>query len=119
MNHLFRIAVMIVALSAGAAAAVAQAPAAPGGRATTEDLAKLKSRQLSGQVSAFDATGQSFTVKNRRGQSETFVFRPELKVKRGKESLKPADLKPGTRVTVHYWEKEGKKTAQRVSVDLD
>jgi hypothetical protein len=119
MNHLVGIAVMIVALAAGAAAAAAEAPSAPAGRATVEDLAKLKSRQLSGQVSAFDAAGQNFTVKNRRGQSETFVFRPELKVKRGKESLKPADLKPGTRVTVHYWEKEGRKTAQRVSVDSD
>lgn len=119
MSHLFRIAVVLVALAVGAAAAAAPAPSAPPGRATAEALAKLKSRQLSGELSAFDAAGQSFTVKNRRGQSETFAFPSDLKVKRGKERLTPADLKPGTRVTVHYWEKEGKKTAERVRVESD
>lgn len=118
MNHLIRIVIVIVALAAGATV-YAEPPAAPAQRATADSLAKLKSRQLSGELSVFDAAAQSFTIKNRRGQTETFTFPSDLRVKRGRESLRPADLMPGTRVTVHYWEKEGRKTAQRVSIEKD
>lgn len=72
---------------------------------------ELPSRhQMTGTVKAIDLVDKTFRVKNRRGEKE-FLITSETQFKKGRTQLKLAELKPGTRVLVKYWELDGERKA--------
>ena len=82
---------------------------------TLEALKGLKIRQHTGVIAEFDPKGGELVIKNRKGQFSLSV-NSETQVKRGREKLGQDQLRTGMRVTVKYWEKEGKKIARIVKL---
>jgi hypothetical protein len=80
-----------------------------------EALKGLKLRQHTGVIMSVDSDQQRLVIKNRRGE-HFFSITPDTQVKKGREKFTQADLKPGVKVIVRYWEKEGKKIAQIVKL---
>jgi hypothetical protein len=67
-------------------------------------------RHLTGTVKDVDLAAHTFTIKNRRGE-QNFVITPETQLKRGRERLRLDGLQPESKVTVSYWDRNGKKEA--------
>ena len=66
--------------------------------------------QMTGTVKVIDLVGKTLRVKNRRGEKE-FMITSDTQFKKGRTHLDLADLKPGIRVVVKYWELDGEKKA--------
>jgi hypothetical protein len=78
---------------------------------TTEGRMKMAAvRHLTGTVKDVDLTAHTFTIKNRRGE-QNFVITPETQLKKGRERLRLDGLQPESKVTVSYWDRNGKKEA--------
>jgi translation elongation factor EF-G len=82
---------------------------------TVEAMKNLKLQQSTGVISSVDLERQSLIVKNRRGE-QAFSVASETQVKKGREKFKPTELKPGMKVTVRYWEQEGRKIARIIKL---
>ncbi|HTN42933.1 MAG TPA: hypothetical protein VMN77_03960 [Nitrospiria bacterium] len=67
-------------------------------------------RHLSGTVKDVDLTAHTLTIKNRRGE-QSFVISPETQLKKGRERLRLDGLQRESKVTVSYWDRDGKKEA--------
>ncbi|MBI3597456.1 MAG: hypothetical protein HY203_09915 [Nitrospirae bacterium] len=67
-------------------------------------------RHITGTVKDVDLTAHTFSIKNRRGE-QNFVITPETQLKRGRERLRLDGLQPDSKVTVSYWDRNGKKEA--------
>jgi hypothetical protein len=82
---------------------------------TLEALKGLTLRQHTGVILSVDPDQKRMVIKNRRGE-HFFSITPDTQVKKGREKFTQADLKPGVKVTVRYWEQEGKKIARIVKL---
>ncbi|HUK55295.1 MAG TPA: hypothetical protein VLY20_01400 [Nitrospiria bacterium] len=67
-------------------------------------------RHITGTVKDVDLTAHTFSIKNRRGE-QSFVISPETQLKRGRERLRLDGLQPESKVSVSYWDHNGKKEA--------
>ena len=85
---------------------------------TVDALKGLKLRESTGVISSVNLDGQSLIIKNRRGEL-IFSIVPETQVKKGREKVQQAELETGMKVTVRYWEKEGRKIARIVKLEKD
>lgn len=72
-------------------------------------------RHMSGTVKGVDLVAQTLSIKNRKGE-QSFLITPETQVKKGRSHLKLAELRPESRVTVTYSDREGKKQASLIKV---
>jgi hypothetical protein len=72
-------------------------------------------RQMNGTVKGIDLAAQTVSIKNRKGE-QSFLITPETQVKKGRARLKLAELKPESRVTVTYWDRDGKKQASIIKL---
>ena len=72
-------------------------------------------RQMSGTVKEIDLKAQTLSIKNRRGE-QSFSITPETQLKKGRTHLKLAALQPESKVTVSYWDREGKKQASIIKL---
>jgi len=81
----------------------------PQGRAGGENIFYTGSPSP-GTVKNVDLAAHTFTIKNRRGE-QTFVISPETQLKKGRERLRLDGLQPESKVTVSYWDRNGKKEA--------
>jgi len=72
-------------------------------------------RHLTGTVKDVDLAAHTFTIKNRRGE-QSFVISPETQLKKGRERLRLDGLQPETKVTVSYWDRNGKKEASVIKL---
>lgn len=113
-KSMFLLALLAAMLVSGGA--IADTGPGPSKKGEAPALEKLKTRQFTGEVSQIDPTGRAMTLKNGRGQSEQFTYLIETSFKKGRERRSASDLKPGMRVTVTYWEKEGRKTVESVRI---
>jgi len=68
-----------------------------------------------GTVKAVDSAAGTLTVTEKEGDAAVSVS-DKTAVKKGKESLKLSDLKPGDEVTVVYVKQDGKDVARSVTV---
>ena len=77
--------------------------------------AKVKVKQITGDVAAVDAAAKSLTVK---GRSAEVVVSADDKttVKMDKEKKSLSDVKVGDRVTVKYSESDGKNIARNIEI---
>ena len=81
-----------------------------------ERVKSVSTHQMSGTVQGIDLVAQTVSIKNRKGE-QSFLITPETQVKKGRAHLKLAELKPASRVTVTYWDREGKKQASVIKVN--
>jgi hypothetical protein len=65
---------------------------------------------FSGTVKEVDLTAHTFSIKGRRGE-QRFVISPETQFKKGREKLRIDGLRPESKVTVTYRDRDGKKEA--------
>lgn len=72
-------------------------------------------RHMNGTVKGIDLVAQTVSIKNRKGE-QSFLITPETQLKKGRARLKLAELKPESRVTVTYSDREGKKQASVIKV---
>jgi len=72
-------------------------------------------RHMSGTVKGIDLVAQTVSIKNRKGE-QSFVITPETQLKRGRQNLKLDGLRPESKVTVSYLERDGKKLANIIKV---
>jgi hypothetical protein len=75
-----------------------------------EQMKMAAVRHLTGTVKNVDLAAHTFTIKNRRGE-QSFVISPETQLKKGRERLRLDGLQPESKVTVSYWDRNGKKEA--------
>jgi Cu/Ag efflux protein CusF len=80
-----------------------------------EKPAAPAARRHVGTVKAVDPAAGSLTVTEKEGGAEVSVTE-KTAIKRGKESLKLVDLKPGDAVSVVYVKQDGKDVARSVTV---
>lgn len=110
--------------SAGPVQALAASHQAAGQEQKAEQAEKAKKpaggmmggmRRHTGTVKAVDPAAGTLTVTEKEGDAEVSVGEMTM-IKKGKESLKLSDLKPGDEVTVMYMKQDGKDTARSVMV---
>jgi hypothetical protein len=77
----------------------AQVPAVPA--PAPEKAQEIKIEKFSGTVEKVDVAANAVIVKDKKGD-KTFVINDKTMVTKGKDSLKPADLKKGMNVSVSY-----------------
>lgn len=80
-----------------------------------EKPAAPAARRHVGTVKAVDPAAGSLTVTEKEGGAEVGVTE-KTAIKKGKESLKLSDLKPGDAVSVIYVKQDGKDVARSVTV---
>jgi VCBS repeat-containing protein len=89
-------------------------------RAEEKAVKKAKAasdHQFTGTITAVDATAGTLTAKNKKEESKDFTCAADCKVHIAlKEKATLADLKVGDKVTVKFVEKDGKNTAQKVTL---
>lgn len=66
--------------------------------------------RASGTVVEVNLTAHTFSIKNRRGEHH-FVISPETQFKKGRKRLELDGLRPESKVTVTYRDRDGKKEA--------
>jgi Cu/Ag efflux protein CusF len=81
----------------------------------TEKPAAPAARRHVGALKAVDPAAGRLTVTEKEGDATVSVSE-KTAIKKGKESLKLSDLKPGDEVTVVYTKENGKDMARSVTV---
>lgn len=76
---------------------------------------EMMMRRHVGTVKAVDAAGKSVTVEEKGGAVNVAVTDKTM-IKRGKETVKLADVKAGDQVTVMYMQQDGKDVAQSIMI---
>lgn len=95
-----------IAVAPPKAAGTAPAPAAP---ASTKPA---KAEKFPGEIKSVDAMGKSIVVAQGK-EEKTFAIDDKTKIIKGKEVLKPEDLKAGMSVMIEY-KKDGDKNIAAV-----
>lgn len=104
------LAMLFMLSVAGLAIAEEKKEAAP-----AEKKAPAKVKQVTGEVTAIDATAKTLTVKGRAGDV-ALTADDKTSVKVGKEQKSLADVKVGDKVRVKYTEMDGKNVAKSIIV---
>ena len=76
---------------------------------------KAVKKQVTGEVTAVDATANTLTVKGKKGDVMLSTD-DKTTVMAGKEKKTLADVKAGDNVTVNYTEADGKNVAHKVAI---
>lgn len=105
--------VMFGALATGVAAAPAGSPTASPARQHQGQRAEKKDR-FGGTVTAVSDT--QLTVRNRRGDSRTFLRTDKTQVFRGKDRVAWSEIEVNSHVVVRFEERDGKLYAKRVNL---
>jgi hypothetical protein len=105
--------VMMGALATGVAAAPAGSPTASPVAKHQGQRAEKKDR-FGGAVTAVSDT--QLTVRNRRGESRTFLRTDKTQVFRGKDQAQWSEIAVNSRVAVRFAERDGKQYALRVNL---
>jgi hypothetical protein len=66
--------------------------------------------RLTGTVKEVDLAAKTFSIKTRRGDQH-FVISTETQLKKGREKMRMDGLRPDSKVTVIYRDRNGKKVA--------
>ncbi len=104
--------VMMGALATGVAAATASSPtASPAGH---QGQRAEKKDRLGGTVTAVSDT--QLTVRNRRGETKTFLRTDKTQVFRGKDRATWSEIEVNSHVAVRFAERDGKLSALRVTL---
>lgn len=100
-----------------ATTAPAKKEAAPAKKeaAPVEKKAPAKMKQVTGEVTAFDAKAMTLTVKGKKGDV-ALMADDKTTVKMGKEKKALADVKMGDKIMVKYAEMDGKNTVKTIVV---
>lgn len=77
--------------------------------------AAASARRHVGTVKAVDPAAGTLTVTEKGGEAEVSVT-DKTTIKKGKESVKLSDVKPGDEVTVVYAKQDGKDVARSVTL---
>lgn len=113
------VAMLFVLSVAGFAIAAEKKEAAPAAEkkeaAPAEKKAPAKVKQVTGEVTAVDATAKTLTVKGKAGDV-ALTADDKTTVKIGKEKKALGDIKVGDKVTVRYAEMDGKNVAKSITV---
>ncbi|MFN3479794.1 MAG: hypothetical protein ACK415_05355 [Thermodesulfovibrionales bacterium] len=112
------VAMLFVLSVAGFALAAEKKEAAPAEKkeaAPAEKKAPAKVKQVTGEVTAVDATAKTLTVKGKAGDV-ALTADDKTTVKIGKEKKALGDVKVGDKVTVRYAEMDGKNVAKSIMV---
>jgi hypothetical protein len=117
MKHIvmFLIAAALLAITAPLSAEPTASAPQKAKVSTVEALKGLKLHQSTGVISSIDLDHQNLIIKNRRGE-HAFSIVSETQVKKGREKLGQTQLQPGMKVTVRYWEQEGRKIARIIKL---
>jgi hypothetical protein len=112
----------VFAAQAAPAAPAKAAPATTAAPATATKTAKASKTTLitaSGTISKFDATSKTLTVTTPKGDV-AFMVDSSATITAGGKKVMASDLpnQAGHKVTVHYTEANGQKTAQSVRVGM-
>lgn len=105
--------VMFGALATGVAAAPAASPTASPAGQHQGHRAEKKDR-FGGTVTAVSET--QLTVRNRRGESKTFLRTEQTQVFRGKERASWSEIEVNSHVVVRFEERDGKLYAKRINL---
>ena len=105
--------VMFGALATGVAAAPATSPTASPAGHHQGQRAEKKDR-FGGTVTAVSDT--QLTVRNRRGESKTFLRTEKTQVFRGKDRAQWSEIEVNSHVAVRFAERDGKLYATRVNL---
>jgi Cu/Ag efflux protein CusF len=111
------VAMVFVLSIAGLAIAAEKKEAAPAQKkeaAPAEKKAPAKVKQVTGEVTAVDATAKTLTVKGKAGDV-SLTADDKTVVKIGKEKKALGDIKVGDKVTVKYAEMDGKNVAKSIN----
>lgn len=111
--------VMALAISLASMApweALAASHAAKGQEKKAEKPAAAEARRHVGTVKTADPAAGSLTVAEKEGGDAQVSVTEKTTIKKGKESLKLSDLKPGDAVSVVYVKQDGKDVARSVTV---
>lgn len=81
-----------------------------------EKPAAAEARRHVGTVKTADPAAGSLTVAEKEGGDAQVSVTEKTTIKKGKESLKLSDLKPGDAVSVVYVKQDGKDVARSVTV---
>jgi hypothetical protein len=73
-------------------------------------LKMATAHHFSGTVKAVDLTAHTISIKGRRGE-QSFVISPGTQLKQGRKRLRLDGLRPESKVTVTYRDRDGKKEA--------
>ena len=114
MRHAPIVAMAIVAMAIGGSTATAQSThQAPAKKATAAEA----SRAVTGSIVKFDAASNTLTVSVGK-REESFMLAPHATMHEGKKAIRASDLHSlaGHRVTVHYMDVHGTKTAESLVV---
>jgi Cu/Ag efflux protein CusF len=106
---------LVVALGATGQALAASHQAAGQEKKAEEKPAAPATRRHDGTVKAVDPAAGTLTVTEKEGDATVSVGE-KTPIKKGKDNLKLADLKPGNEVTVVYVKQDGKDVARSVTV---
>ena len=78
-------------------------------------LAKVKSKEITGEIVSVDASKNLLTVKTKKGEM-AFSLDEKTKIKMGKETRSISDLKVGDKIKVYYIHVDGKDLAETIMV---
>jgi hypothetical protein len=121
MKHLimmFAMAAALMTVSGPALAKGTMVAAAKEKSPAVKALEGLRLRQHSGVVSQYDTAKGSLVIKNRRGEYN-FSVTADTQIKKGRTRLSADALKNGMKVTVRYWQKDGRQVARIVKLIAD
>jgi Cu/Ag efflux protein CusF len=93
--------------------AAGQEKKAETGKKAEKKPAAVAARRHVGTVKAVDPAAGTLTVAEKGGEAEVSIT-DKTTIKKGKESVKLSDVKPGDEVTVVYAKQDGKDIARSV-----
>lgn len=107
--------VAVLLVSMGSGPALAASHQAAGQEKKAEKPAAPAARRHVGTVKVVDSALGTLTVVEKGGDAQVSIT-DETAIKKGKETLKLADLKAGDAVSVVYVKQDGKDVARSVTV---
>ncbi len=69
-----------------------------------------------GELQSVDTSNQTFTIKDTKGEQMQFSYDSNTQVEGSSQGVQGLSSETGTRVTVHYEEKSGQKTATKIVI---
>lgn len=108
-------AVGVLLVSSGAWQALAASHQAAGKEQKADKPAAAETRRHVGTLKAVDSAAGTLTVTEKEGDATVSVG-DKTPIKRGKDSVKLSDLKPGDEIVVRYVKEDSKGVARDVTV---
>jgi len=100
-----------------AAPATPATPVAPA-KAPVKKAVKKAAPAIVGEVVSVDATGNTITVKDKAGNSETLTLDAKATIKKAGKAISLSEISTGEKVTVRYRTEADKKIATSILVKV-